>query len=89
MQSGQDQGLLRRFKAANLRSGDPIQFEARPSYIYRWYTAHSNHLSALGDDGYERLAALNCKRASPISPGWDRNWSELCQTAESEHRIGE
>ena len=47
--------MLIRFKATNLRRADPIQFDPRPGYVYRWFTAHSQHISAMGADGYERL----------------------------------
>lgn len=77
IQSGQDQGLLRRFKSAKLRRADPIQFDARPSYIYRWYTAHSKHISAMGDGGYERLAEVAAHRIDGFEPAWDRDWSRL------------
>ena len=69
IQSGQDQGLLKRFKAANLRRADPIQFDARPSYVYRWFTAHSQHLSAMGADGYDRLGGQPTPSATAINPG--------------------
>ena len=58
IQSGQDQGLFKRFKAANLRRADPIQFDARPSFICRRFTAHAMHISAMGKDGCERLSKL-------------------------------
>jgi glycosyltransferase involved in cell wall biosynthesis len=77
MQSGQDQGLLKRFKTANLRRADPIQFDSRPSYVYRWYTAHSQHISAMGKDGYERLGRLAAGRAATITPRWSRDWLAL------------
>jgi len=48
--------LLIRFKATNLRRADPIQFDPRPGYVYRWFTAHSQLISAMGADGYERLS---------------------------------
>jgi len=74
IQSGQDQGLLKRFKATNLRRADPIQFDARPSYIYRWFTAHNQHLSAMGADGYERLGRQPLPATTTITPGWERDW---------------
>jgi hypothetical protein len=81
IQSGQDQGLLRRFKAAKFGRADPLQFDSRPSYVYRWYTAHSSHLSALGADGYERLGILPAERVSQLKPHWERDWVELHQQA--------
>lgn len=88
IQSGQDQGLLRRFKSAKLRRADPIQFDARPSYIYRWYTAHSKHISAMGADGYDRLAHDPADPIANLNPRWGQDWSRLARdearaTAES------
>lgn len=77
IQSGQDQGLLKRFKAVNLRRADPIHFDARPSYVYRWFTAHSQHLSAMGAHGYERFGKQPAPSNSTITPGWDRDWIRL------------
>lgn len=77
MQSGQDQGLLKRFKSANLRRADSIQYDPRPSYVYRWYTAHSQHISALGKDGYERLGRVAAGRAATITPRWSHDWLGL------------
>ena len=74
IQSGQDQGLLKRFKAANLRRADPIRVDERPSYIYRWFTAHSQHLSALGADGYARLGNQQTAQIARITPHWEREW---------------
>lgn len=79
IQSGQDQGLLRRFKSAKLRRADPIQHEPRPSYIYRWYTAHAHHISAMGDGGYERLAEVAADRIDAMEPAWDRDWNQLAE----------
>ncbi len=83
IQSGQDQGLLKRFKSAKLRRGDPIQFDDRPSYVYRWYTAHSHHLSALGQDGYERLGRIAAGRAPTIAPRWSFDWVNLHEQAQA------
>ena len=81
IQSGQDQGLLKRFKAAKLRRGDPIQFDDRPSYVYRWYTAHSSHLSAMGARGYERPGTFVAERVTHLEPRWDRDWVQLHEQA--------
>ncbi|MGE0758775.1 MAG: hypothetical protein AB7O38_17235, partial [Pirellulaceae bacterium] len=81
IQSGQDQGLLRRFKAAKLRRADPIQHDPRPSYVYRWFTSHSTHISAMGTDGYERLGQNAAERIAKVEPCWDVNWLTLA-TAE-------
>jgi glycosyltransferase involved in cell wall biosynthesis len=74
IQSGQDQGLLRRFKAARLRRADPIQHNPRPSYIYRWHTAHAHHISAMGPDGYARLGDQSATGINSIAPRWERDW---------------
>lgn len=74
IQSGQDQGLLRRFKDAKLRRADPIQHDLRPSYVYRWYTAHQTHISAMGADGYERLGQVPAQRIAKVEPCWDVDW---------------
>jgi len=66
--------LLKRFKEANLHRADPIGFDARPSYVYRWFTAHSHHLSAMGKNGYERLGLQLLPAITGITPSWDRNW---------------
>lgn len=81
MQSGQDQGLLRRFKDAKLRRADPIELDSRPSYVYRWHTSHHRHLSALGPDGYERLADAPAPRVERLKPRWDVDWLALAETA--------
>ncbi len=79
IQSGQDQGLLKRFKAANLRRADPIRFDARPGYVYRWFTAHTQHISAMGADGYERLGRQPLPAATTITPGWERDRQMLLE----------
>lgn len=81
IQSGQDQGLLQRFKAAKLRRADPLQSDPRPSYVYRWYTAHASHLSAMGKGGYERLGALDAERVACLAPCWERDWTSLHEKA--------
>lgn len=77
IQSGQDQGLLKRFKAANLRLADPITFEARPSYIYRWFTAHDQHISAMGTNGYERLGKQTLPCTKVVDPRWEQEWTKV------------
>lgn len=83
MQSGQDQGLLRRFKTAKLKRADPLQFDPRPSYVYRWFTSHSQHLSALGKDGYERLGRATTSPTSTLVPTWHKDWIALHEQAQS------
>jgi hypothetical protein len=78
IQSGQDQGLLRRFKSAKLRRADPLQHDPRPSYVYRWGTVPGNrHLSALGARGYESLADLPVVPVTHLTPAWDRDYLAL------------
>lgn len=76
MQSGQDQALLARFKAAHMHRGDHLLHDARPSYIYRWGTTPSGwHISALSKtNGYERLAARQAEHVAKIVPAWSRDW---------------
>jgi glycosyltransferase involved in cell wall biosynthesis len=81
IQSGQDQGLLKRFKSAKQRRSDPIQFDDRPSYVYRWYTAHSSHLSAMGAGGCERLGTFAAERVTHLEPCWDRDWVQFHEQA--------
>lgn len=84
IQSGQDQGLLQRFKAAKLRPADPLQFDPRPSYIYRWCTTECKwHLSAMGKNGYEKLAERSAEAIRELKPHWERNWLELYEKARS------
>ncbi len=82
IQSGQDQGLLRRFKSAKLRRADPIQHDPRPSYVYRWFTSHSTHISAMGANGYERLGQTPVQSIANVEPRWDVDWVTLHDTAE-------
>jgi glycosyltransferase involved in cell wall biosynthesis len=78
IQSGQDQGLLRRFKSQQLRRADPLRYDPRPSYVYRWFTADCAwHLSAMGGGGYERLAGVNHARVERFKPGWEKDWLAL------------
>lgn len=90
IQSGQDQGLLRRFKAAKLRRADPIQFDPRPSYVYRWFTAHSQHISAMGRDGYARIGKTPVKPVGKLSPRWEVDWvatHDACQAPGKENTL--
>ena len=81
IQSGQDQGLLSRFKHAKLRRGDPLQFDIRPSYVYRWFTAHSTHISAMGPNGYAHMGCRETCCVAMITPRWSRNWLALSKLA--------
>ena len=77
-----DQGLLRRFKTAQLRRADPIQQEPRPSYVYRWCPIPGNrHISAMGKDGYERLGEVSAAPVTTLVSRWDRDWVKLHEAA--------
>jgi hypothetical protein len=83
IQSGQDQVFLGRLKSADSRRSDPLCFESRPSYVYRWFTTPCRwHLSAMGEGGYERLAAGGKPALlEKIEPGWDKEWHEMAEEA--------
>lgn len=86
MQSGQDQGLLRRFKSSRLRRADPLQSDARPSYVYRWFTTTCRwHISAMGSGGYERLAHRAVHVVDRLEPRWHRDWLRLHEEAYAGH----
>ena len=57
MNSGEDQRLAQRFHDVNASCSDPIELGYRPYYIYWW--ADMWHISACGNDGYERLWELD------------------------------
>ena len=81
IQSGEDQALLARFRQQRLVLADPIAHEPRPSFIYRWHTAHRNHVSALGPDGYAKLGAMESRYVGLIKPGWEVDWVALRNAA--------
>jgi len=83
MQSGQDQGFLKRLKAANCRRADPIAFGFGPSYVYRWFTTSCCwHLSAMGRGGYERLAVGDTPSlVQKLEPGWEKDWLAMAGEA--------
>lgn len=57
MQSGQDQGLAKRFQDVGVRRADPIALGFAPYFVYRWGTSDSWHLSAMDKQrGYDELA---------------------------------
>jgi hypothetical protein len=76
IQSGQDLGLVCRFRERGLRMVDPIERDPRPSYVYRWRTTHP-HISELGAGGYEAMGALPGEHAGRVVPVWDRDWVKL------------
>lgn len=79
IQSGQDQGLLKRFKAAAMKRADPIQCDPRPSYVYRWYSTHKHHISAMGKDGYEKFGKVEVKLVEKLIPKWSKDWEKLAK----------
>lgn len=78
-QSGQDQGFLQRIKSAKLRRADPIQFNPRPSYVYRWGTVKVKHISAMGRDGYETLRNIPTEYVNRLELRWSRDWVGLAR----------
>lgn len=84
IQSGQDQGLLRRLKNADLRRADPIQIDSRPSYIYRWYAVPgAYHISSLGRNGYARLVDRPAVQIEQLRPKLEKRWLELASAVTS------
>lgn len=82
IQSGQDQGLLKRFKEAGLRRADPITVDPRPSYVYRWFTSHNKHISAASGDkqkAYLDLAALPAPHVAKLEPKWSKDWEAMAK----------
>lgn len=79
MQSGQDQGLRRRWVQRHVTRFDPIKKDSRPSFIYRWGTTGTKHLSAMGEGGYERLGMYQQipGRITKIEPKWSKDWTSL------------
>jgi hypothetical protein len=79
MQSGQDQGLARRFRRAGVPQADPTA-EGEPYLIYRWSATGSWHLSAMErKTGYDRLA-VHRHHGPPIKtirPEWPREYCNL------------
>jgi hypothetical protein len=77
MQSGQDQGLRRRWDLRKITRLDPIVTDPRPSFIYRWCTTGSRHLSSMGKHGYEQLAEAKATRVERIEPRWSKDWTAM------------
>lgn len=82
IQSGQDQGLAKRFRALERESpliADPVNLGFEPFLVYRWATTGSWHISALDRrHGYQRLARQR-HRGSPIQqikPFWPKDYSQ-------------
>jgi hypothetical protein len=95
MQSGQDQGLLARFKQAKVdydkadeekRKRDKLvkadwQSPTGPtSFVYRWHSyTGAKHLSAMGSGGYEKRAKEKIEHVSQIKPAWSRDWAAMAR----------
>jgi glycosyltransferase involved in cell wall biosynthesis len=81
MQSGQDQALRRRWAMKHVARRNPITFDSRPSFVYRWATTGDKHLSAMGEGGYERLGSVKhpYRKISRIEPKWSKNWTRLAE----------
>jgi glycosyltransferase involved in cell wall biosynthesis len=80
MQSGQDQGLARRFRRAGISPTDPLAGQLAPQLIYRWQTTSCWHLSALDRaTGYQQLTARAEQRPRNLSvrPNWRRDYAAL------------
>ncbi|GAB6166139.1 hypothetical protein JCM19992_21390 [Thermostilla marina] len=46
-----------------------------PSYIYRWHTyPGARHISALGQDGYQRRGQEAIELVTQVIPAWSRDW---------------
>jgi len=78
--NGEDQGLARRLKRAEVESADPIQLGMQPFYVYRWGNGSGWHLSGMGRDGYRRLGNLQGEKTSLViddPPGLDLNDPEI------------
>jgi len=77
IQSGQDQGLLKRMKAAGIETFSTTE---RPSYIYRW-GSHGGppHLSAMGKEGYERRGRESIAWTPAVRPRWTKDWVRMTE----------
>jgi hypothetical protein len=81
MQSGQDAKLLQRFRDAGAVRVDPLQFDPRPSYVYRWHDRpDSFHVSDEGGEGnglYEQFADRPKPWIGSVTPKLERPWAFL------------
>ena len=56
MNNGEDQALARRLKEAAVDEADPIRLGFKPFFIWSWGGRRGSwHLSAMGQNGYQRL----------------------------------
>ena len=79
MQSGQDQGLLKRFKQAKTEWKSP---SGDTSFAYRWHSyPGAKHLSAMGNGGYESRKKEKIEHVGRIKPAWSKDWAALAKAA--------
>ena len=75
-------GLLRRFKAAKLRRADPLQCDARPSYVlplvHQPHTQHPRPSARMATNG---LDAVPSDSISSLVPAWQKDWILLHEKA--------
>jgi glycosyltransferase involved in cell wall biosynthesis len=83
-QSGQDADLLARFKQIGAARLDPIQYDARVSYGYRWHDRpDSFHVSDFGGRGnglYEAFASLPKPWIGKAAPKLERDWIAIASS---------
>ncbi|MGA2035938.1 MAG: hypothetical protein ABSG68_27125 [Thermoguttaceae bacterium] len=63
--NGEDQALARRWEQAGTGEADPCALGFAPFYVYPW-GGGAWHLSGLGKDGYQRLAAFQADRCNLV-----------------------
>lgn len=81
IQSGQDQGLFARFRNAKISRADQTKFDARPSYIYRWFQyPHAFHLSSMGRGGYEKLAQKTGEPVAALDLRLEHDWVKMYES---------
>ncbi|GAB6184617.1 glycosyltransferase family 2 protein [Thermopirellula anaerolimosa] len=53
-----------------------------PSYIYRWHTyPNARHISALGEDGYQRRGEEFIERVACLTACWSHDWNALAEAS--------
>lgn len=79
MQSGQDQALGKRLRRAGILHKPPA---GPPSFVYRWGTVKTKHLSAMGKSGYQRRGRETIARhAGALQPAWSQDWAQKARQA--------
>jgi hypothetical protein len=72
MNNGEDQAFAARLLTAGTAGADPMRLGHRPFYVYVWGGGY--HISGMGPDGYERLAAAPVEKTVAVArdpPGLD------------------